>query len=98
MKIYLDKNDLGKTITFREEYGKRQYLYVHDKEGFVFKNLEKFQNQKAVECLREVKENVKWFVYDDKKLLNKDDAIENFIDLIDTKIKELEGEIEYPPI
>ena len=104
MKIYLDQNDIGKTITYREENGKKQYLYAHDKDGFVFKSLEEVQNQKAIECLKEVKDSFcssGMIFYTDCGLSQKEkDLILNnqeedksiLADIIDTKIKELEGE------
>lgn len=45
MKVYVDANDIGKTVTFKEENGKRQYLYVHDKEGFIIKSLEDYKKK-----------------------------------------------------
>ena len=45
MKVYVDANDIGKTVTYKEENGKRQYLYVHDKEGFIFKDLSDYTKQ-----------------------------------------------------
>ena len=45
MKVYVDSNDIGTTVTYKEENGKRQYLYVHDKEGFVFKDLADYTKQ-----------------------------------------------------
>lgn len=39
MKIYINENDIGKTVSFKDENGKKEYLYVHDKEGFIFKDL-----------------------------------------------------------
>lgn len=45
MKVYVDVADSGKTITYKEEYGKRQYLYVHDNEGFIFKDLADYAKQ-----------------------------------------------------
>ena len=39
MKIYIDDVEIGTTVSYIEENGKKQNLYVHDKEGFVFKSL-----------------------------------------------------------
>lgn len=39
MKIYIDKEDISKTVSYEDEDGKKQNLYVHDKEGFIFKEL-----------------------------------------------------------
>ena len=54
MKVYVDENDGGKTITFKEENGKRQYLYVHDKEGFIFKSLADHDKQVRKEVVQEI--------------------------------------------
>lgn len=40
MKLFIGDEDIAKTVTFEEENGARQRLYVHgDKKGFVFKSL-----------------------------------------------------------
>ena len=54
MKVYLDANDIGKTITYKEENGVRQYLYVHDKEGFIFKDLSDYTKQVRKEVCEEI--------------------------------------------
>ena len=51
MKVYVDANDIGKTITYKKENGVRQYLYVHDKEGFIFKSLSDYTKQVRKEVL-----------------------------------------------
>ena len=45
MKVYIDEKDIGLTVTYKEEFGKKQYLYVHDKDGFVFKSLEEHDKE-----------------------------------------------------
>lgn len=45
MKVYVDANDIGKTVTYKEDNGKKQYLYAHDKEGFIFKDLTDYTKQ-----------------------------------------------------
>ena len=54
MKVYVDANDIGKTVTYKEENGVRQYLYVHDKEGFIFKDLADHTKQVRKEVLSEL--------------------------------------------
>lgn len=54
MKVYVDANDIGKTVTYKEEYGKRQYLYVHDNEGFIFKDLSDYTKQVRKEVVEKV--------------------------------------------
>ena len=55
MKVYVDIADSGKTITYKEECGKRQYLYVHDNEGFIFKELADYSKQVRKEVCEEIK-------------------------------------------
>lgn len=55
MKIYVDPKYGGTTLNFKEENGKRQYLYVHDKEGFIIKNLEDYKKQ----IIKDVCERIK---------------------------------------
>lgn len=40
MNIYIKPEEIGTTITYKEDNGRKQYLYVHDREGFVFKSTE----------------------------------------------------------
>ena len=40
MKIYIDPKDIGVTISYKWENGKKQYLYAHDKQGFEISTLE----------------------------------------------------------
>ena len=42
MKIYIDDKDIGTTISYQDNYGVRQNLWVHDKEGFIFKSLQDY--------------------------------------------------------
>lgn len=49
MKIYIDEAEIGSTISYTEENGKKQNLYVHDKEGFVFKSLKERLEEKDKE-------------------------------------------------
>jgi hypothetical protein len=55
MKVYVNANDMGKTVTYKEENGKRQHLYVHDNEGFIFKSLEDYTKQVRKEVIDEIK-------------------------------------------
>lgn len=55
MKVYVDANDIGKTVTYKEEYGKRQYLYVHDNEGFIFKDLADYIKQAQSNIFNKIK-------------------------------------------
>ena len=59
MKVYVDANDTGKTVTFEEENGKRQYLYVHDKEGFIFKELAEHDKQVRKDVCDEIRKKLK---------------------------------------
>ena len=52
MKIYVDPKCDGTTVTFKEENGKRQYLYVHDKEGFIIKSLDDYK-KKVLDDIKE---------------------------------------------
>lgn len=52
MKIYVDPKYDGTTVTFKEENGKRQYLYVHDKEGFIIKSLDDYK-KKVLDDIKE---------------------------------------------
>jgi hypothetical protein len=68
MRVYVDIADSGKTITYKEEYGKRQYLYVHDNEGFIFKDLADYAKQvrkEVCEKIKEFLENHKYIVFGD---------------------------------
>lgn len=56
MKVYVDEKDSGTTVTFKEENGKRQYLYVHDKEGFIFKSLTDHDKQVRKEVCEKIRE------------------------------------------
>lgn len=70
MKVYVDTNDIGKTITYKEENGKRQYLYVHDNEGFIFKDLSDHTKQVRKEVCdwiqAEFKDKAKYSTYFDE--------------------------------
>lgn len=59
MKVYIDENDIGKTVTYKEENGKRQYLYIHDNEGFIFKDLSDYTKQVRKEVCEEIREKLK---------------------------------------
>lgn len=59
MKVYVDANDIGKTITYKEENGVRQHLYVHDKEGFIFKDLSDYTKQVRKEVCEEIGNKLK---------------------------------------
>lgn len=54
MKVYIDTNDIGKTVTYKEENGKRQHLYVHDNEGFIFKELADYTKQVRKEVCEQI--------------------------------------------
>lgn len=58
MKVYIDKKDIGLTVTYKEEFGKKQYLYVHDKDGFVFKSLEEHDKETKKTVLNAVIEKL----------------------------------------
>lgn len=51
MKVYVDANDMGTTVTYKEENGKKEYIYCHDREGFVFKDLADYTKQVRKEVL-----------------------------------------------
>ena len=63
MKIYIDDNDIGKTVSYKEADGVRQYLYVHDKEGFVIKHLAEHDK----EIRNQVCERMRKFAYNTYK-------------------------------
>ena len=56
MKVYIDTNDIGKTVSYKEENGKKQYLYAHDNEGFVVKDLAEHDKQVRKEIIKQVKD------------------------------------------
>lgn len=58
MKVYIDENDIGKTVSYKEADGVRQYLYVHDKEGFVIKHLAEHDKQVRKQVVQEIKEKI----------------------------------------
>lgn len=57
MKVYVDSNDIGTTVTYKEENGKKEYIYCHDREGFVFKDLSDYTKQVRKEVIEEIKKN-----------------------------------------
>lgn len=63
MKVYVDEKDSGTTITFKEENGKRQYLYVHDKEGFIFKSIQDHDKQVRKEVVQEIRKMLPNYIY-----------------------------------
>jgi Holliday junction resolvase len=93
MKIYIDENDIAKTVTYKEENGKRQYLYIHDNEGFIFKELSEHDKQVRQEVCEEIKEKVKNFnkvyLYPD---YTKSDAIECILDDVEEILEQTQGE------
>ena len=58
MKVYIDENDIGKTVTYKDENGKRQYLYIHDNEGFIFKELSEHDKQVRKEVCEEIRKYI----------------------------------------
>ena len=42
MKVFISEIDLGKTITYKEENGKKQYLYTSG--GFEFESLKDYKD------------------------------------------------------
>ena len=59
MKLYIDTKDIGKTVSYKEENGKKQYLYAHDKEGFEFKDIADYTKQVRKEVCEEIRDNLK---------------------------------------
>lgn len=68
MKIYLDNNEIAKTVTFEYENDKRQKLYVHDDEGFVFKSLEEHDEQTRKDVCDEISSAIAYEVFKSEKL------------------------------
>lgn len=58
MNIYLDKNEMGTTITYTYEGKNKQNLYVHDKDGFVFKSLEEHDKETKKTVLNDIVEKL----------------------------------------
>lgn len=89
MKVYLDDNDIGKTITYKEENGKIQYLYVHDREGFVFKSLADYKKQVRKQVCEEI-----WKEFEQRLMNKKEDMpvmkVANIINSVLDKMEELE--------
>ncbi len=54
MKLYIDTKDIGKTVSYKEENSKKQYLYAHDKEGFELKDISDYTKQVRKEVLGEL--------------------------------------------
>ena len=90
MKIYIDKQDVGTTITYKEECGRRQFLYVHDKEGFVFKELEDKNREFAIETLK----NLWTFVDILSKMNKKDTSARIILNKIDEEIEKMTRKTE----
>lgn len=67
MKVYVDEKDNGTTVTYKEENGKRQYLYVHDKEGFIFKSLADYTKQVRKEVVQDIRKKLKDVKFVDTK-------------------------------
>jgi hypothetical protein len=59
MKVYIDEKDIGTTITYKEENGKKEYIYCHDREGFVFKDISDYTKQVRKEVCEEIRDIVK---------------------------------------
>ena len=45
MRIYISEEDICKTVSYEEENGAKQNLYVHDKDGFFFKELKEHDKE-----------------------------------------------------
>lgn len=58
MKVYLNESDIGKTITYKEENGKKQHLYVHDKEGFIIQPITEHDKQVRKNVIGELKQKL----------------------------------------
>lgn len=90
MKVYIDANDIGKTVTYKEENGKRQYLYIHDNEGFIFKELSDYDKQVRKEVCEEIQSELLdfthkyWRVFkqNGKQYMTDDDLIECLNEII----------------
>lgn len=73
MKLYLDDNDIAKTVTFEEENGVRQRLYVHgDKDGFIFKSLAEHDETLIKELCKEISSAIAYEVFVSGKLTHKE--------------------------
>lgn len=72
MKLYIDDNDIAKTVTFEEENGKRQKLYVHDKEGFVFKSLSEHDEFLIKDICDEISSAIAYEVFVSEKLTQRE--------------------------
>ena len=58
MIVYLDESGIGKTITYTEENGKKQYLYVHDKDGFNIQPITEHDKQVRTGVVKEIKQKL----------------------------------------
>lgn len=72
MKIYLDNNEIAKTVTFEYENDKKQKLYVHDDEGFVFKSLEEHDEQTRKDVCDEISSAIAYEVFVSERLTPKE--------------------------
>lgn len=72
MKIYIDNNEIAKTVTFEFENDKKQKLYVHDDEGFVFKSLEEHDEQTRKDVCDEISSAIAYEVFVSEKLTHKE--------------------------
>lgn len=90
MKLYLEDNDIAKTVTFEEENGVRQRLYVHgDKEGFVFKSLAEHDEQVRKAVCDEIASAIAYEVFVSEKLTHKE--IERAIEKVKKNMYEIRG-------
>ena len=72
MKLYLDDSDMAKTVTFEEENGVIQRLYVHDdKDGFVFKSLAEHDENLIKELCKKISSAIAYEVFVSGKLTQK---------------------------
>lgn len=69
MKIYIDDKDIGTTITYKQSKENGiQYLYVHDKEGFIIGDLLKFKREFVSQLCDEISSAIAYEVFVSEKL------------------------------
>ena len=59
MKIYIGGDDIGNTISYKEENIGKQHLYVHDYEGFIFKSLDDYVDEQLKLKTKEICDNIR---------------------------------------
>lgn len=72
MNVYLDENDIFKTLTYETENGKKKKLISHDRDGFVIKSLQDYNKLLISAICDEIGCAIAYEVFVSEKLSHKE--------------------------